>query len=134
MSTLGPLDAITIDAIRIIKLFKEKYPEDTIESIMALGSQEENTLTAKDRQKMEEFAQDFHEYFRAVRAAKLPQSKNVPDNRTIEERFPEFTAALTYRAPKPHYHVENSSGDNGDSNSDENDVAKKTSLSRGSLK
>lgn len=130
MSTSGPLDAITIDALRIIKLFKEKYPEDTIESIMTLGYQEESTLTEKDRLRMTEFAQDFDAYFRAVRAAKLPQSKNVPDNRTIDERFPEFATALTYSAPKPHYHVENSSEDSGDSNDDGNVVDKKITLSR----
>jgi hypothetical protein len=131
MSTFGPLDAITIDSLRIIKLFKQKYSESDIETMMSLAAIDENTLSQADRMKMKEFAQDFDEYFRAVRAAKLPPLKEAPDNRTIEERFPEFAAALTYSAPKPHCHVVASSDDSDD---EENVMDKKNSLLRNSPK
>jgi formiminotetrahydrofolate cyclodeaminase len=100
MAISGALDAITIDALHIIKRYKEKYSDQDIEAMMALGAKNERTLSQADRAKLREFSDDFAVYMQAVKSMKLPQPAEKVDNRSIEERFPEFAAALTYRAPQ----------------------------------
>jgi hypothetical protein len=100
MSTAGPIDAISEEALEIIKEFKAKYSEKEIEEMMKLGYLPQNLLSKEDTLRMVQFSKDFGKYIHAIKAIKAPQQE-VADNRSIEERFPEFVATLTYRAPKP---------------------------------